>query len=487
MSTTLVHRTVSAISPLLLLVLSGSALAVQVEIDAPIVPKPGDSIVVRVRFDKPFDVTTKPSADLVFPEGDPQAFREGQWDKDGMLWTFAPVKLGDQKGLARLIVRAAAAPDGTDTVVHEELLVVGTEPILAQLRKMADWMIARPHDFIFVEGYFYRTFLGLYEITGEKQYLDLAKQGAEKVLAKQAPEGYWATGYGSVYLADTGSALGLLLNLYKHATPDEQKRIDEALNRYVDLVLVRGDSQGKPFVHEDGSLGVGFDTIKDGKVIGAANKPYTIATSLTGAEVFAALYHMHGNESHKQIAMKACDWLFGTLNEEGIFPYILEDWNPKGANRDEVWKSYRYNTSAYVGEGMIQAWTYINEPAFRETIQTRIKPNIDWIVRTQNTDGSWGDKSAEVGLFDQARSHGVVNVLVWYHENVNRDPRVAAAIRRYCLLILDDQRTSYQHVASAQPVKSRYRVPLDYVATSIAGRALVEIIKPGADCHRWKD
>ena len=107
-------------------------------------------------------------------------------------------------------------------------------------------------------------------------------------------------------------------------------------------------------------------------------------------------------------------------------------------------------------------------------------------MRTQNADGSWGNKATEVGLFDQARSHGVINLLVWYHENVKRDPRVAAAIRRYYLLILDDHRTSYQHVASAKPVKSRYRVPLDYVATSIAGRALVEIIKPGADCYRWK-
>ena len=113
----------------------------------------------------------------------------------------------------------------------------------------------RPHDFIFVEGYFYRTFLGLYEITGEKRYLDLAKQGAEKLLKKQAPGGYWGTGYGSVFLADTGSALGLLTNIYKHATPEERKRIDDALNRYVELVLVKGDSTGRPFVHEDGSSG----------------------------------------------------------------------------------------------------------------------------------------------------------------------------------------------------------------------------------------
>ena len=142
--------------------------------------------------------------------------------------------------------------------------------------------VARPHDFIFVEGYYYRTYLGLYEITGEERYLKLAKEGAEKLLKKQTPEGYWGTGYGGVFLADTGSALGLLLNVYKHATPDEQKRIDDAMNRYVNLVLVHGDSKGRPFVHEDGSLGVGFGAMKNGKIVGDINKPYTIATALTG-------------------------------------------------------------------------------------------------------------------------------------------------------------------------------------------------------------
>jgi len=465
---------------------AGSSWAEQVEIDAPIVPKPGDTITARVRFDKPIDTTAKLSADLFFPDGDSQGLRAGQWNEDGKLWTFAPVKLGPNKGLARLVVRAASASDARDKVAHEEPFLVGSEPILARLRTLADWMTARPHNFIFVEGYYYRTLLGLYEITGENHYLDLAKQGADKLLKRQTPEGYWGTGYGNVYLADTGSALGLLLNLYKHATPEEQKRIDAALNRYVDLVLVRGDSKGRPFVHEDGSLGVGFRAGKDGRVTSDLNKPYTISTALTGEEVFAALHYMHGKEPHQRIAMKACEWLFGTMDKDGSFRYVFEDVNPHGANHDAARRDYAYCASAYVGEGMIQAWTYLDDAAFREGIQTRIKPHIQWLLRTQHPDGSWRDKTTDVGLFDQARSHGVVNLLVWYHENVDRDPRVAAAVRRYYLLILDDRRASYQSVAAAQPVKSRYAVPLDYVATSLAGRALVEIIKPGADCRRWK-
>jgi hypothetical protein len=468
----------------IVVLLAGSLAAAQVEIDAGIVPQPGDSITARVRFDKPQDTATKLTAELIFPKGDLQSIRAGQWNADRALWTFDPVPLGANQGVARLVVRASAAADG---VICGGPFFVGAAPILARLRQFADWMIAHPHDFIFVEGYYYRTLLGLYEITGEKRYLDLAREGAEKLLRRQAAEGYWGTGYGGVYLADTGSALGLLVNFHKHGTPDERKRIDAALGRYVDLLLVKGDSQGNPFVHVDGSVGIGFRSFRDGKSSGDLNKPYTIATALTGGEIFAALFYLHGDPAHKAIAVKACDWLLDTMNDEGVFPCIIEDWNPAGANQDNLWRSDSLSASTYVGEGLVQAWTYIDDAAFRQGIERRIKPHIGWLLRTQNADGSWGDPRTEVGQFDQARGLGVVNLLAWYYRNVVPDPRVAAAIRRYCLLLLDDRRDSYANVAPAELAKSRWKVPLEHVATALAGRALVEVIKPGADCYRWKE
>ena len=57
---------------------------------------------------------------------------------------------------------------------------------------------------------------------------------------------------------------------------------------------------------------------------------------------------------------------------------------------------------------------------------------------------------------------------------VRRDPRIADAIRRYALLLLDEQRCRYLNL------------PGNAIATSLAGRALVEIIKPGVNCYRWK-
>ena len=34
------------------------------------------------------------------------------------------------------------------------------------------------------------------------------------------------------------------------------------------------------------------------------------------------MYHIQDKESYKKTAIKAADWLFGTLNKEGVFPPI---------------------------------------------------------------------------------------------------------------------------------------------------------------------
>ena len=43
------------------------------------------------------------------------------------------------------------------------------------------------------------------------------------------------------------------------------------------------------------------------------------------------------------------------------------------------------------------------------------------------------------------------------------------------MLLLDEKRSAY------------LKVPGNGIATSLAGRALVEIVRPGVDCYRWKD
>jgi len=331
--------------------------------------------------------------------------------------------------------------------------------------------MANPNRAIFVEGYFERTLLALYEITGRETYLDYVRKGVKRLLQAQRPEGYWGTGYGDVYFADTGSALGLLVNYYKFAAKEEKKKIDKAFDRYFHLLLVKGDSKGNPFVHEDGSLGVGFKADKEGRVKGDLNKPYTISTSLTGAAIFAARYYMTGNKLYKKVAMKACDWILNTMDRNGRIPYIIEDWNPGGRDQKWMWERWPYDTSAYVGEGMIAAWVYIKEESFRKSLIKRLRPHIEWLLRTQNPDGSWAKKRSP----DQLRSHGVVNFLRWYHDVAGPDPRIRKALQAWCNLVLDKERGAY------------LKIPGNPVATALGGRALVDLICPGVDCYRWKD
>ncbi|MBN2307605.1 MAG: discoidin domain-containing protein [Candidatus Hydrogenedentes bacterium] len=436
-----------------------------------VIARPGAPLTATVHFTEPMD-TAAPLLGILERAGQPDTpLGAGAWRDSGRIWQFEPVDLDAGLGLAGLAFGGAHTADGLPMLAHSEPFAIGTEPLLARLRAIAAWMMEHPHNAIFVEGYNQRTILGLYEITKEPAYLEHVRKWAQWLLEYQKEDGYWPTGYGDVYFADTGSALGLLINFYKHASPDEQRAIDTALARYAHLLLVRGDSEGKPFVHEDGSLGVGFKADKDGTVTGDLNKPYTISTALTGAEIFAAMYYMYGDEQYKQIAVNACDWLLDTMVDSGQIPYFIEDWNPGGEDAFWVWERWPYDTSAYAGEGFLAAWTYIDDAAFRAELGRRVRPHIEWLLRTQNADGSWARRASG----DQLRSHGVVNLLLWYDEHVRPDPRVTAAIRRWCLLVLDEERSAY------------LRVPGDGIATSLTGRALLEIIRPGVDCYRWKD
>ncbi len=453
-------------APVLEEVTVGSPAAIRsIEIEAALVPHPGDEVNARVHFDQAMDTTRELLAELVFPKGLSQELRGGVWNSDARTWVFRPQKLGRNKGLARLVIGGARTQGASLIMHHEEPFVVGSEPICQYLEELAEWLLEQPAGRqIFYEGYKHRTLLGLYEITGRRRYLDAAHRGANAILEAQTPEGFWPTGYGSVYLADTGCALSLLVNIYKFASRPQRKRIEHALDRYAHFLLVKGDRRGKPFVHSDGSVGAGFRRFRKGKVSGDWNTPYRAATSLTGCGFFAAMHYMKGDSLHRKIATKACDWM---LNSD-----------------------YDNSMSPYSGEGLLQAWTYIEDLSLRKRIEEDIEPHIKWLLRMQNSDGSWGRH--DTPNRSESRTHGIVNTLLWYYRNVRRDPRIADAVRRYYLLLLDGYRRSYITVATRDPSIHRAwnrgtKVPVTRIATAMAGRALVEILAPGVDCHRWKN
>jgi len=438
-----------------------------------VLPKEGESIAPLLHFKQQMEEASALSGEVSCSDGNVVQLTEGRWldTNHPKAWQFAPIDLKEISGKTKLSLGGAKTKGGLLMMREETDLIVGTEPILKHLQEIGAWMMDNPSAAIFIEGYNERTLLGLYEVTKEERYLKHVRKWVHELLASQKEEGYWGTGYGDVYFADTGSALGLLVNFYKFATPEEREAIDRAFERYVHLLLVKGDTQGRPFVHEDGSLGVGYKADKEGNISGDLNAPYTISTALTGAEIFAALYYMKGEEEYKNIAIKACDWVLKTMAPNGQIPYYIDDWNPGRKDQHYVWERWPYDTSAYAGEGFLAAWTYIDDEAFRRSLGERVKPHVNWLLTTQNADGSW----AKNGSGDQLRSHGVVNFLLWYYEKIEADPRIPWSLQRYLGLVLDEERSAYLKIRE------------DSIATSLVGRALLEIAAPGVDCQRWKE
>ena len=132
----------------------------------------------------------------------------------------------------------------------------------ATLKDICDLIVKEKSNYptIYIAGYYMRTLVAGYEIFGNRQYLDTAIAYADSLLARQMPNGFWQTGYGPVYMADTGSALGLFIVLYKHVDHERQQKYFDAVQRYVDSIQKDG------MIHPDGSLGSGWRHVENGKL-----------------------------------------------------------------------------------------------------------------------------------------------------------------------------------------------------------------------------
>ena len=118
-----------------------------------------------------------------------------------------------------------------------------------------------------------------YEIFGNRQYLNTAVAYGDYLLKKQMPNGFWPSGYGTVYLADTGSALGLLIALYDHVDHQHQKEYLNAVQRYVSSIERDG------MIHKVGALGRGWEHVKDGVMTYAVRGQDALSSALTGGEI----------------------------------------------------------------------------------------------------------------------------------------------------------------------------------------------------------
>ncbi|HUZ46986.1 MAG TPA: hypothetical protein VMW54_10150 [Terriglobia bacterium] len=355
----------------------------------------------------------------------------------------------------------------------------------SRLKNLCDFIVKEKSAFptIYIGGYYMRDLVDGYEIFGNRRYLTTAIAYGDFLLKRQMPNGFWASGYGTVYLADTGSALGLLIALYHHVDHGRQKKYFGAVQRYVDSLEKNG------MIHRNGALGTGWWHVKDGVMTGPIRDPYTLSSALTGGEVFTWMYQATGQDRYREVAYRALKWVLSTQRRDGNIPYILAmegaDWTKRGNPRNDynLWEKMTYGTSAYVGEGILSFALHCGRPAWSEWIGKAAKPNIEFLLRTQLPDGTWSKQSAE--SWDRTRSPGIVNYLIWYYQHVDQDPRVAQAVRRFDAFIIHPENGKAFGLLNdgAVPIGREGSNSFN-TATSLTARALAGMVSPGVD-SRW--
>ena len=284
-------------------------------------------------------------------------------------------------------------------------------------------------------------------------------------------------------MADTGSALGLLIVLYEHVDPERRQAYLSAVERYVASI------EKDRMIHPSGAFGTGWRETRDNTLLDPLYDQYTLSSALTGGEIFTWMYHTTRKGEYREISHRALAWVLSTMRSDGNIPHILAgeggDWDRRGdpGVADRLWNTHTYGASAYVGEAILSFDLYCGKRSWQKWIERAVKPNIEFLLGNQLADGTWsqlGQKS-----WDRSRSVGVVDYLIWYYQHVDRDPRIARAVERWEAYVLNPENAKAYGLLSAgadpgpKDVNHRFNT-----LTALTGRALADILLPGVDA-RW--
>jgi len=315
-------------------------------------------------------------------------------------------------------------------------------PLLPLLLNASDWILALPglrennvtansainkglDTSIFINGNLARVLLAASRISGRAEYLDAGLAWCDTFAALQRPirtsrgmeGGWWDTGYNELFLADTGTAVLALSLCWWLAPPGSEPRravYETALRRYVAFVTdgcieapangTYGNAcppAGQGWLLRDGSLG-------DGYYMGALNNfSYTIATATTGSAFLPAWWrlpvpdHVLPRDEVQAAAVAAVRWLVDGRSADGRIPYVITPADPD----DHDLQCVTYSAESFVSVGTLFA-----APATARLLQP-LNSTVDWLLRTQNADGSWG---AAANKGERERSPRAASLLQWY-------------------------------------------------------------------------
>jgi hypothetical protein len=328
-------------------------------------------------------------------------------------------------------------------------------------------------DSIFINGNFARVLAGAARVTGKKEYLDEAIRWCDTIYAKQEfaitskleEGGFWIdfASHKEIYFGDAGSGVTAMAIISREADPKRKLLYRTAMERYARFVsqgtLIDPQHLGREATKSwiiaegpnKGALGCGY---YKGHL---STAPYTISTGTTGGAFFSQIYQITGKPEYKEIAANAVKWLLTLRKPNGEFPYIID-------NIPETKFDWPLDTAAYCAEAFINVDKYAADAELKSLLRRELKPTVEWLVKIQNADGSWGKLRSP----DQQRSPGAVALLTWYYRDAEPDPRVAESVRKYCRFLLNPENSS------------KYGVKELIRTTGFVGLVVADILQPGS-------
>lgn len=346
---------------------------------------------------------------------------------------------------------------------------------------------------IFVNGNLARVLLGSHRLTGNATHLAEALRWCDALVAEQVrgatavkPDmegGWWGVGYptsvpladGNIYLGDTGTAVTTLAMCARTTSDARQaKRFTDALTRYDAFVRFGcqqagcGASSRGSAAATDGFINASAGAIGCGYYQGHLSTcPYVVATGTTGAAFEAELASLTKaslpavSEAAEETVADSVRYMATLISRDnGSIPYVIDCKQP-------TWDNWPYDTLTYVTEGLLGA--FIHVPKLRAAIATSFSPTVDFLLRSQNADGSW----AAWGSPDQRRSPRVSSLIALFVAaslDAKRapDPRLLASLERYVTFL------------SEKGVGPSYGVEDILNTSGFVGLALIELLGFGA-------
>lgn len=240
---------------------------------------------------------------------------------------------------------------------------------------------------------------------------------ADRLVALQDKTGYWSLGYGAIFIADIGAAVGTFAALEPYADSARIKTWEAAAVRFSQSL--EQDAMFLP----SGALGIGWPNSYIPRIRQRTDRsPYLVSTALAGIEVQAWLWKRTGDAKYRERALHALEYTLSQLQPDGALPVHASG---EGS----------LTAASYVEEGwMMIDWLW-QDPAVLARLRDTLRTHVRWLLAQQRPDGSW-DGGAD-GEF--ARTPAIAGFLMWYDQRCQASPEVKLAVQRASRALSDPQ------------------------------------------------